>query len=228
MTTDATVEHACKTSVRALLESGLAEMGLDLSQSVREILLRYVALLAKWNKVYNLTAVREPARMIGLHILDSLSVLSQITGYKNILDVGTGGGLPGIPLAIALAELDPHARVSLLDTITKKTTFVRHVIGDLGLVNASVVTERVERYRPPQIFDVVISRAFAELKDFVEGAGHLCADEGKMLAMKGVHPFDEIARMPSDYIVGEIIPIQVPQVDGQRHLVVIKKNQKKA
>ena len=227
MTIDATVEQACKTSERALLESGLAEMGLDLGQSARENLLRYVALLAKWNKVYNLTAVREPARMIGLHILDSLSVLSQIKGYKNILDVGTGGGLPGIPLAIALAEVEPDSRVSLLDTITKKTAFLRHVIGELRLANANVVTERVERYRPPQIFDVVISRAFAELKDFVDGAGHLCTDGGKMLAMKGVHPFDEIARMSSDHIVVEIIPMQVPQVDGQRHLVVIKKNQKK-
>ena len=227
MTIDATVEHACKTSERALLESGLAEMGLDLSQSARENLLRYVALLAKWNKVYNLTAVREPARMIGLHILDSLSVLSQMKGYKNILDVGTGGGLPGIPLAITLAEIDPDARVSLLDTITKKTTFLRHVVGELGLANANVVTERVERYRPLKTFDVVISRAFAELKDFVDGAGHLCTEDGKMLAMKGVHPFDEIARMSSDHIVEEIIPMQVPQVDGQRHLVVIKKNHKK-
>ena len=227
MTTDGTLEQACKTSERALLENGLAEMGLDLGQSARENLLRYVALLVKWNKVYNLTAVREPERMIGLHILDSLSVLSQVKGYKNILDVGTGGGLPGIPLAIALAEIDPDSRICLLDTITKKTTFLRHVIGELGLANANVVMERVERYRPPQIFDVVISRAFAELKDFVDGAGHLCTEEGKMLAMKGVHPFDEIARMSSDHIVVEIIPMRVPQVDGQRHLVVIKKNQQK-
>ena len=227
MNTDGTIAQACKTSERALLENGLAEMGLDLGQSTRENLLRYVALLAKWNKVYNLTAVREPERMIGLHILDSLAVLSQMKGYKNILDVGTGGGLPGIPLAIALAEIDSDSRICLLDTITKKTTFLRHVIGELELANANVVTERVEKYRPPQIFDVVISRAFAELKDFVDCAGHLCTEEGKMLAMKGVHPFDEIARMSSDHIVVEIIPMRVPQVDGQRHLVVIKKNQQK-
>lgn len=227
MTTAAIDEHACKTSERALLDSGLAQMGLDLNQRARENLMRYIALLAKWNKVYNLTAVREPARMIGLHILDSLSVFSQIKGYRNILDVGTGGGLPGIPLAIALAEFDPEARVTLLDTISKKTTFLRHLIGELGLANVSVVTERVERYRPLQLFDVVISRAFAELKDFVDGAGHLCNEEGRLLAMKGVHPFDEIARMSSAYVVEEVMPTQVPQVDGQRHLVVIKKNQKK-
>lgn len=227
MNTDGTIAQACKTSERALLENGLAKMGLNLGQSTRENLLRYVALLAKWNKVYNLTAVREPERMIGLHVLDSLSVLSQMKGYKNILDVGTGGGLPGIPLAIALAEIDPDSRICLLDSITKKTTFLRHVIGELELANANVVTERVERYRPPQIFDVVISRAFAELKDFVNCAGHLCTEEGKMFAMKGVHPFYEIARMSSDHIVVEIIPMQVPQVGGQRHLVVMKKNQPK-
>ncbi|MCY7389380.1 MAG: 16S rRNA (guanine(527)-N(7))-methyltransferase RsmG [Burkholderiales bacterium] len=227
MSAVAVVEFGHKSSPRELLESGLAEMGLALSQAVRDNLLGYVSLLEKWNKVYNLTAVRDPARMIGLHILDSISVLSQIEGHKRILDVGTGGGLPGIPLAIVLGTTAPDARVTLLDTITKKTTFVRQVIGELRLTNASVITQRVESYRPRQTFDVVISRAFAELKDFVEGAGHLCTDEGKMLAMKGVHPLDEIARVSSAFVVEEVIPLQVPQVDGQRHLVVIKKKQEK-
>ena len=115
----------------------------------------------------------------------------------------------------------------MLDTIAKKTTFVRHAIGELGLGNAQVVTSRVEKYQPPQLFDVVVSRAFAELKDFVEGAGHLCADDGRMLAMKGVHPFDEIARLPAGFVVAQVIPLNVPQVDGQRHLVVIKKTSEK-
>ena len=207
-----------------LLKSGLADMGLALTQEANEKLLRYVALLEKWNKVYNLTAVREPERMIGLHILDSLSVLSHIKGSRNVLDVGTGGGLPGIPLAIAVGETAPDLLVTMLDTIAKKTTFVRHAIGELGLANADVVTERVERYQPTQHFDVVISRAFAELKDFVDGAGHLCAPEGRMLAMKGVHPFDEISRVPKGFEIEEVISLNVPQVGGQRHLVVIKRN----
>lgn len=210
-----------------LLEGGLAQMGLALDQAAKLKLLCYINLLDKWNKVYNLTAIREQERMIGLHILDSLSVLQQVGEQKKILDVGTGGGLPGIPLAIALAAVAPEARVTMLDTITKKTTFVRHVIGELGLANADVVTERVEKYQPQYDFDVVISRAFAELRDFIVSAGHLCADDGKMLAMKGVHPFDEIARIPAGFVVEQVFQLNVPQVDGQRHLVVIKKNREK-
>ena len=112
----------------------------------------------------------------------------------------------------------------MLDTIAKKTTFIRQVIGELGLTNAAVVTERVENYRPEATFDAVVSRAFSDLKDFVDGAGHLCAPAGRMLAMKGVHPFDEIARLSTGYEVESVSTLQVPQVDGQRHLVVIKKN----
>lgn len=205
-----------------LLDAGLQQMGLSLSADSRLSLLRFVALLEKWNKVYNLTAVREPGRMIGLHILDSLSVLPHLGRATSVLDVGTGGGLPGIPMAIVLAGAAPGVRITMLDTITKKTAFVRHAIGELKLRNAEVVTERVEKYQPPGKFDVVLSRAFAELKDFTECAGHLCAPNGRMLAMKGVHPFDEIARLPSAVVVEEVIPLQVPQVDGQRHLVVIK------
>jgi 16S rRNA (guanine527-N7)-methyltransferase len=209
-------------TTRELLVAGLAQMGLTLDEIAQESLLRYVALLDKWNKVYNLTAVREPERMIGLHILDSLSVLSHIGVTDTVLDVGTGGGLPGIPLAIALRTA-PGVQVTMLDTVAKKTTFVRQAIGELELSNADVVTERVEKYRPPQRFNIVISRAFSELKDLVDGAGHLCADGGKLLAMKGVNPFDEIARLPANFAVEQVLPLIVPQVDGQRHLVVIKK-----
>lgn len=209
-------------SPRELLAAGLMQMGLTLDEATQEKLLRYVALLDKWNKVYNLTAVREPERMIGLHILDSLSVLSQIGAAGTVLDVGTGGGLPGIPLAVARGA-SPRVRITMLDTIAKKTTFVRQAIGELGLHNADVVNERVEKYQSPHCFDIVISRAFSELKDLVDGAGHLCASDGRMLAMKGVHPFDEIARLPSNFAVEQVIPLNVPQVDGQRHLVVIKK-----
>jgi 16S rRNA (guanine527-N7)-methyltransferase len=209
-------------TTRELLVVGLAQMGLTLDDLAQENLLRYVALLHKWNKVYNLTAVREPERMIGLHILDSLSVMSQIGASETLLDVGTGGGLPGIPLAIAL-HASPGVKITMLDTVAKKTTFVRQAIVELGLRNADVVTERVEKFQPSQRFDIVISRAFSELKDLVDGAGHLCADDGRMLAMKGVNPFDEIARLPGNFAVEQVIQLNVPQVDGQRHLVVIKK-----
>lgn len=222
-----TATFVATPSSSELLERGLTQMGLALDEGAQNDLLRYVALLDKWNKVYNLTAVREPARMIGLHILDSLSVLPQIKASSRVLDVGTGGGLPGIPLAIALGTSAPNLRITMIDTTAKKTTFVRQAISELGLTNAEVVTERVEQYQPPQRFDVVISRAFAELKDFIDGAGHLCAADGRMLAMKGVHPFDEIARLPLNFAVEEVISLNVPQVDGQRHLIVIKKNQEK-
>lgn len=207
--------------LRHRLEEGLAAMRLELDESQRAKLLQYVALLDKWNKAYNLTAVRDPERMIGLHILDSLSVHSHLPRGPTLIDVGTGAGLPGIPLAIARVDL----QVSMLDAIAKKTTFVRQAAAELGLANATVLTERVEKYQPANQYDVVISRAFAELKDFVDGAAHLCADSGRLLAMKGVHPHDEIARLPASFVVEEVIPLNVPSVEGQRHLVVIRKNQ---
>ncbi|MEP7154681.1 MAG: 16S rRNA (guanine(527)-N(7))-methyltransferase RsmG [Betaproteobacteria bacterium] len=207
--------------LRSLLDAGLAAQSLDLDAHQHKQLLDYVLLLDKWNKVYNLTAVREPEKMIGLHILDSLSVLNHLGSASTLIDVGTGGGLPGVPLAIAR----PGLRVTMLDTIAKKTTFVRQAVAELGLSNADVVTARVETYAPEAAFDVVISRAFAELNDFVRGAGHLCADTGCMLAMKGVHPHDEISRLPAGFFVTETVVLNVPSVEGQRHLVVIRKNQ---
>jgi 16S rRNA (guanine527-N7)-methyltransferase len=204
-----------------LLSSGLTEMALVISEVQQQQLLQYVALLDKWNKVYNLTAVREPERMIGLHILDSLAIHPYVRDARTLLDVGTGGGLPGIPFAITC----PNLQVTMLDSLQKKTTFVRQAIGELALKNASVVCERIEAYQPAHKFEIITSRAFAELNDFVNGAGHLLADNGRMLAMKGVYPHDEIARLPSSHRVEEVIPLNVPQVDGQRHLVVLKKVQ---
>jgi 16S rRNA (guanine527-N7)-methyltransferase len=215
--TDATISISPLLNDR--LDTGLKSLGMTLDDRERDQLLQYIALLDKWNKVYNLTAVREPERMIGLHILDSLSVLPHIGDRSNIIDVGTGGGLPGIPLAIT----NPALRVTMLDTIAKKTTFVRHAIGELGLKNAEVVTGRVESYQPAIKFDCVISRAFAELRDFVDGAGHLCAAGGAMLAMKGVYPHDEISRLPDGFVAKQVIALKVPGVEGQRHLVVIQK-----
>ncbi|MCE2988735.1 MAG: 16S rRNA (guanine(527)-N(7))-methyltransferase RsmG [Nitrosomonadaceae bacterium] len=204
------------------LQAGVTALGLSLSQQQQQQLLDYIALLDKWNKVYNLTAVREPERMLGLHILDSLSMVPHLGQAKTVLDVGTGGGLPGICIAVARPDLN----VVMLDSLQKKTTFVRQAIGALGLTNASVVCERVEAFRPAQPFDVVTSRAFAELSDFVKGAGHLMRPGGRMLAMKGVYPHDEIARAFSSpeasHKVVDVHTLNVPQVDGQRHLVVIE------
>ena len=194
-------------------------MGLDLASDQRENLLNYVGLLDKWNKVYNLTAVRDATRMVSVHILDSVAVLPYWTGIGRLLDVGTGGGLPGIPLAIAR----PNANVTMLDSLQKKTTFVRQCIGELGLKNAEVVCERVEQFAPAEKFEAIISRAFSEIIDFVNGAGHLLRPGGRMLAMKGVYPHDEIARLPEAFVVTEVVELIVPQVEGKRHLVVIEK-----
>ena len=202
-----------------LLAQGLIELNIVLTLEQQQRILQYVALLTKWNKVYNLTAVREPERMIGLHILDSLAVLPYLNHAQRVLDVGTGGGLPGIALAIARADI----HVTMLDSLQKKTTFVRQAIGELLLTNAAVVCERVEQFTPVKKFDVVISRAFAELSDFVNGAKHLLADDGRMFAMKGVNPMDEIARLPDGFEIEKVIELNVPQVEGKRHLVVIMK-----
>lgn len=206
-------------SLRATLAEGLTELGLKLGEAQQETLLRYILLLEKWNKTYNLTAVREPDRMLGLHILDSLAILPHLGDARTLLDVGTGAGLPGIPMAIAA----PALHVTMLDAIAKKTTFVRQAIGELALTNADVATARVEQFVPTRKFDVVVSRAFAELKDFIDGAGHLCADTGTLLAMKGVYPHDEIARLPAGFVVERSLSLHVPQIDGQRHLLIIKK-----
>lgn len=206
------------TDIATLLASGLNASARQMTEKQQEQLLRYVRLLDKWNKTYNLTAVREPERMIGLHILDSLAVLPFL-GNGRVLDVGTGGGLPGIPLAIARPDID----VTMLDSLQKKTTFVRQAIVELALENAQVVCERVEQFHPQYNFAVVISRAFAELSDFVAGAAHHMAEEGRMLAMKGAYPHDEIARLPDTYRVEQVIELSVPQVEGRRHLVVLKK-----
>ena len=205
-------------SLSKSLAAGIDQMGLTLDAAQQDKLLSYVALLAKWNKVYNLTAVREPERMIGLHILDSLSLLPFLANAKSILDVGSGGGLPGICVAIGA----PMLEVVMQDSLQKKTAFVRQAIGELGLINANVVCERVEAYQPPHQFDVVISRAFAELGDFVKGALHLVALGGRMLAMKGVYPHEEIARLPDHLQVVEVVSLNVPQIEGARHLVILK------
>jgi len=208
-----------ETDLSSLLDDGLAAMALPLDTATCGKLLAYVTLLGKWNQVYNLTAIREPARMIGAHILDSLSVVPHLPARGALLDIGSGGGLPGIPIAAARPDL----HVTMLDSVQKKTTFVRQAIGELGLTNAEVVNERIEKYQPQQSFNVIISRAYAELADFVAGAAPLLAEGGHMLAMKGVYPHEEIARLPKEFVVNEVCELSVPQIEGKRHLVKVSR-----
>jgi 16S rRNA (guanine527-N7)-methyltransferase len=205
-------------TTEARLDDGLAAMGILLDDAAKAKLVAYVRLIEKWNKVYNLTAVREADRMVVLHLLDSLSLLSHLEGAQTLLDVGTGAGLPGVPLAIAR----PQLAVTLLDSSHKKSTFLRQAKGELALANVEVVCERVQTWAAAKPFDIVVSRAFAELADFVAQAGHLVAHGGVMLAMKGVHPFEEIARLPGTHRVERVIELHIPTLDAQRHLVLLK------
>ena len=198
-----------------LLAKGITKMGLDVPMVMQQKLLAYLALLQKWNKVYNLTAVRDPIQMVTLHLLDSLSVLPHINS-KNLLDVGSGGGLPGIVLAICKPEL----QVTTIDTVQKKAIFMRQVKGELGLDNLTVVHARVESYQPTQKFEAIISRAFSDIALFIKLTQHLLLDKGKWLAMKGQLPHEEIKGLSVKN--NKIIPLKVAGLDAERHLVVIE------
>ncbi|HZW22280.1 16S rRNA (guanine(527)-N(7))-methyltransferase RsmG [Noviherbaspirillum sp.] len=199
------------------LAQGVRTLQLDLNDRQLEQLMDYLALLSKWNAVYNLTALRDPRQMVTHHLLDSLAVVPAFAGAKNILDVGAGGGLPGIVLAIAR----PDMRVSLVDTVHKKTAFLTQVKAELGLANVTVYTSRVEQLKVPQQFDVITSRAFAELNDFVTWSGHLLEEGGHFIALKGVMPGEEIARLPAGWKVDRVESLTVPGLDAERHLVFI-------
>jgi 16S rRNA (guanine527-N7)-methyltransferase len=201
--------------------AALATLGSALPAGAREKLDAYVALLAKWNRTYNLTAIREPERMVTHHVLDALSVLPHLPDRANLalLDVGSGGGVPGIPLAIAR----PSWRVVVLDSNHKKGAFLRQAAIELALANVEAVTERVENYAPAAAFDVAISRAFADLPAFVEAALRHVAPGGRLVAMKGVIPHEEIAQLPDGVRVVATHALAVPGLDAERHLVVIER-----
>ncbi|MCG9098732.1 16S rRNA (guanine(527)-N(7))-methyltransferase RsmG [Laribacter hongkongensis] len=196
------------------LKAGLAELGLALSAPQELLLVHYVELLDKWNRVYNLTAVRETGRMLSYHVLDSLAALPLVAGQR-ILDVGSGGGMPGIPFAIS----QPDWSLTLLDANHKKTTFLKQAVIELGLTNTEVVCERVETFQPERKFDVITSRAFSDLAEFVRLTRHLLAEGGEWAALKGVYPDEEIAQLPEDVCVREVIELKVPGLDAERHLV---------
>lgn len=203
----------------AQLTQGLAALDVALAPGQVDELMAYLALLAKWNKVYNLTAVREASKMVSHHVLDSLAVLSYL-GRGSLLDVGSGGGLPGIPLAIARPEMP----VTLLDSNQKKTAFLRQAAIELQLANVEVACERVEGYAPAKLFDTIISRAFADLGEFVTAARHLLAPGGVLAAMKGVHPHEEIAHFPPGFSLLEVHKLAVPGVGAERHLLLLTAN----
>jgi 16S rRNA (guanine527-N7)-methyltransferase len=205
---------------REPLADGAAALGIDLTAGQFDAIAAYLAILAKWNERYNLTAIREPARMVTHHALDALAVLPHLPDRAGlrVVDVGTGGGIPGILLAIAR----PDWRVTMIDAHQKKTAFVTQAIAELGLRNAEAVQARVERFTAAAPYDVVISRAFASLADFVAGAASHVAPGGALYAMKGVAPDDEIAALPPTVRVDAVVPLVVPGLDAARSLVVIR------
>jgi 16S rRNA (guanine527-N7)-methyltransferase len=199
-----------------LLATGLGELGLAVPPETQKRLLAYLDLIAKWNRVYNLTAIRDTATMVSAHLLDSLAVVPHLSA-QTVLDIGSGAGLPGLPLAL----LWPQSQVSVLDSNQKKATFLRQAVIELGLDNVTVVCERVETWQPETRFDLVISRAFSDLPEFIAVAARLCKTGGTLGAMKGVYPGEEIARLPAGNAVRQVLPLRVPGLKAERHLVLI-------
>ena len=197
------------------LAAGLAELGISLSGELQQKLLAFRDLLLKWNKTYNLTALRDPEQAISHHLLDSLAILPHI-GSGPLLDVGSGGGLPGIPLAIAR----PNLSVSMVDTVQKKATFLQQASIELGLKNVAVHHARVEEMQGQ--YAQVSSRAFAEIGLFVSLTRHLLAPGGRWLAMKGLRPGEELKALPDDIAVEAIVPLLVPGLAAERHLIILR------
>lgn len=199
------------------LQQGLQEMGLNLTTAQQLLLLEYVALLKKWNKTYNLTALRDENTMISHHILDSLTLLPYVENSETLMDVGSGGGMPGIPTAICRPDL----QITLLDSNTKKTTFLQQAVIELGLSNVTVASGRVEAMHDKKV-DVVTSRAFAELADFISLTKHLLNEKGYWAAMKGVYPYEELAHVPESVEVVKVEKLNVPLLNADRHMVVMQ------
>lgn len=206
------------------LQDGAITLGLRLDTSQVDQLLDYLALLVKWNAVYNLTAVRDPAQMVTQHLLDSLAVVHAFASASRVLDVGAGGGLPGVVIAIWARVANPALQIDLIDTVHKKTAFLTQVKSELGLFNMRVHTGRVEQLSVAQPYDLITSRAFSELADFISWSQHLLAQGGEFLAMKGVLPVAEMSRLPAGWLVKEVCKVQVPTLDAERHLLWIARS----
>lgn len=209
-----------RVALSAVLGEGIAAMRLDVSPAQQDKLMNYLALMFKWNAVYNLTSLRDPMQMVTHHLLDSLAAMPAFADAQNVLDVGSGGGLPGIVLAI----VRPDMKVSMIDTVHKKTAFLTQVKAELGLANVTVYTARVEQLQVSDKFDVITSRAFADLSDFVNWSSHLLADGGRYIALKGVAPKDEQERLPAEWKIDKVEPLDVPRLGAERHLIFIERS----
>ncbi len=210
-------------SMAPTLEKGIAAFGLDLPADAQDKLLAFARLLIKWNKVYNLTAIRDEAQVVTHHLLDSLSVLPHLSGIERLVDVGSGGGLPGVVLAICRPEM----QVDSVETVQKKATFQNQAKIELKLANFRAHHARIENWQPSyfsaQPVDGIVSRAFADLADFVSLTAHLASAKTRILAMKGVYPADEIARIPAGFALERSIELTVPGLDAERHLIIVKR-----
>ena len=215
-------DDASSRSLAKLLEQGLEALGMAMPCEACDKLLAYVALLAKWNGTYNLTAIRNPEDMIAAHILDSLSIARYLQ-LGRLLDVGAGGGMPSIPLAIWAAEGLPTLRVTALDANHKKAAFLRQAKAELKLANLDVSGERVEAWEPSEKYTQIVSRAFSDLYEFFHLTSNQAAPGAQWLAMKGVHPHEEIAQLPAECVLEKVIPLSVPGLDAQRHLVILRR-----
>jgi 16S rRNA (guanine527-N7)-methyltransferase len=207
-------------ALRAQLEAGIEELAIQCTPHQMQQLLDYVSLLVTWNNAYNLTAIRDPQQMIALHILDSLAILPYVNG-EHLIDVGTGPGLPGIPLAI----MCPEKTFKLLDSNGKKTRFLFHARCQLKLQNLTEIQARVEKFNPAQTYDTVLSRAFTSLAEMVEKCSHLLTPGGRFLAMKGKFPQSELSQIAKDYKVDVSHRLRVPGVEAERHLIEISQIQ---
>ena len=205
--------------LRNKLDALLAKTSITLSENQKQQLISYVEMLDKWNKAYNLTSVRDPQEMVVKHILDSLVVAPHLDG-NNYIDVGTGPGLPGVVLAIA----HPEKNFVLLDSLGKRIRFLNQVKLNLKLTNITPVQSRVEEYQPEQPFDGVLSRAFASLQDMVDWCQHLVDQSGRFIALKGQFPEQEIEQLPASIEYQDKVVLTVPELDAERHLIILKKN----
>lgn len=209
-------DHA---QLMASLQDGLSSLGLNPDVQQQEALIAYLILLDKWNNAYNLSGIKDVRQMVAYHLLDSLAILPFIAGMKayTFLDVGTGAGLPGIPLAICC----PGKKFLLLDSNGKKTRFLFQVKTELGLDNVMIFHERIENFQSSEQIDIVLCRAFAPLDRLAEQTSHILNDKGRLLAMKGQYPEDEVMAMPDSFEVRKVAEIHVPGVEGSRHLIEI-------
>lgn len=208
-----------KQVLQSRLADGAAEMGIRIDEKQLQTLLTYLALLRRWNRVYNLTAVKSDTGILTRHLLDSLSVVPYLQG-KKVVDIGSGAGLPGVPVAVAC----PEKQITLLDSNAKRCRFLRQVQAELNMQNVKVVQQRAEEYRPAEKFDNLLSRAFSSLQDFIACSKHLLADGGQVLAMKGVWPGEEAAELPTGFIIKNVVKLTVPGLPEQRHLVICEQS----